>query len=161
MRILIISDTHGKEANLGSVLVREGSFDRAFHLGDVENSGWDLQERLKCPLDIVAGNCDYPGLFPGTRIVEIGACRFFLTHGHAYHVNWGLRELRTAALRQGCNLALYGHTHIPVVDTSDPELTVLNPGSLTYPRQQGKRPSYLIMTLTEAGKEPSFRLKYL
>ena len=33
----------------------------------------------------------------------------------------------------------------------DPDITVLNPGSLSYPRQEGHKPSYMIITIDQDG----------
>lgn len=46
---------------------------------------------------------------------------------------------------------MYGHTHKPVVDREG-DLTAVNPGSLTYPRQEGRRPSFIIMDLDRKGR---------
>ena len=46
----------------------------------------------------------------------------------------------------------------PALD--DPELTVLNPGSLSFPRQEGRRPSYALMEYGESGKA-RFEIRYL
>ena len=54
MRILIISDTHGNENNLKTVLKREGKPDRVIHLGDVERGEERIERLVGCPLDIVA-----------------------------------------------------------------------------------------------------------
>ncbi|MCD7737399.1 MAG: metallophosphoesterase family protein, partial [Lachnospiraceae bacterium] len=54
----------------------------------------------------------------------------------------------------------FGHTHRPFIDESDPELTILNPGSLSFPRQEGHRPSYILMETAQEGK-PSFTIHYL
>ena len=40
------------------------------------------------------------------------------------------------------------------------DLITLNPGSMTYPRQSGRQPSYMVMILDEEGKA-SFEIKYL
>lgn len=53
-----------------------------------------------------------------------------------------------------------GHTHRPLLDENDPELTVLNPGSLSFPRQEGRRPSYALMEYGESGKA-RFEIRYL
>ena len=37
MKILIVSDTHGRHRNLDEVLEREGKIDMLIHLGDVED----------------------------------------------------------------------------------------------------------------------------
>ena len=39
-------------------------------------------------------------------------------------------------------------------------LTVLNPGSLSFPRQEGRRPSYMLMDLDDEG-EAHFTTCYL
>ena len=54
---------------------------------------------------------------------------------------------------------MFGHTHKPYLDTED-GITILNPGSLSYPRQEGRRPSYMIMTIDEAG-EAHYEICYL
>ena len=52
---------------------------------------------------------------------------------------------------------MYGHTHVPAL-TIDADLVTLNPGSLTYPRQQGRQATYMVMKL-EKGKQPEVELK--
>ena len=56
-------------------------------------------------------------------------------------------------------MVLYGHTHRPVVDTEG-KVTAVNPGSLSFPRQEGRRPSYVVMVQEGSGK-PDFIIKYL
>ena len=53
---------------------------------------------------------------------------------------------------------MYGHTHKPVVDREGSVIAV-NPGSLSYPRQEGRRPSYIIMEAEE--EEVRFSIEYL
>ena len=56
---------------------------------------------------------------------------------------------------------MYGHTHKPVVD-QDRDIIAVNPGSLTYPRQEGRSPSYIVMTITDGIKQDvSFEIRYL
>ena len=54
---------------------------------------------------------------------------------------------------------MYGHTHRPLIELEG-DIIAINPGSLSYPRQDGKKPSYVIMTLDEDG-EAGFCLKYV
>ena len=54
---------------------------------------------------------------------------------------------------------MFGHTHRPLIDYSK-GIIALNPGSLSYPRQEGKRPSYMIMELDKKG-EAHFEIVYL
>lgn len=57
------------------------------------------------------------------------------------------------------DIVMYGHTHRPVVDTEDGVIAV-NPGSLSYPRQEGHRPSYIVMELN-GRNELKFEIRYV
>ena len=46
---------------------------------------------------------------------------------------------------------MYGHTHRPFYEKEEGLIT-LNPGSLCYPRQPGRKPSYMIMQIDSNGK---------
>lgn len=160
MRILIVSDTHGQEDNLEKVLQKTGMPDHVIHLGDSENGEAHIREMITCPLHIVAGNCDFFSRLPKTQIVEIGNLRILITHGHYYYVSVGTRDLVEDAKANGCAVAMFGHTHRPFFDQSDREVTVLNPGSLSFPRQEGRRPSYAMMTIKD-GDGVRYELCYL
>lgn len=73
-----------------------------------------------------------------------------MTHGHYYYVQSSLRDVKRAGKEKGADFVMYGHTHIPIIDQSDGIIT-LNPGSISLPRQEGKRPSYIIMELDKKG----------
>jgi putative phosphoesterase len=75
-------------------------------------------------------------------------------------VNYGTKELAQIAREQGCSIALYGHTHRPEIDDSSPGLLILNPGSISFPRQKGREKSYMILEL-EPGKQPEAWLRFL
>jgi putative phosphoesterase len=160
MKILVISDTHGQEQNLKKVLEREGMPDHVIHLGDSEDSGIRMRRTLTCPLHIVAGNCDFFSDLPRVTVVELDGHRILLTHGHYHYVSVGTRDLVEEAKANDCDIVMYGHTHRPFLDQSDPELTVLNPGSLSFPRQEGRRPSYAVME-TRADGTVNYQIKYL
>ncbi len=161
MKILVVSDTHGKESNLKKAISKSGSLDLMIHLGDSESTQEHLQELAGCPVCIVAGNCDYLTGIPQKRVEEIDGCRILMTHGHTYFVSAvGARDLKKEAEENNCNVVMFGHTHRPFIDKSDPEITIVNPGSLSFPRQEGRKPSYILME-TAPGKEPAFTLKFL
>ena len=46
---------------------------------------------------------------------------------------------------------MYGHTHVPYIEIGD-DVTILNPGSISYPRQPGRKPTFLIMEIDEEGQ---------
>ena len=159
MRILIISDTHSNHANLKRVLKQEPNRDLIIHLGDAEGCEDYIEALAKCPLEIVSGNCDFFSSLEQERIVEIGRYKVFITHGHYYNVNAGFEDIRREAEGRGCDIVMFGHTHRPFLDI-DAKLVTLNPGSLSYPRQEGKCPSYAVME-TDAAGEAHFKIRYL
>ena len=68
-------------------------------------------------------------------------------------------EIKEEARILGADIVMFGHTHRPHLEEEE-DLITLNPGSMTYPRQSGRQPSYMVMTLDEEGKA-SFEIKYL
>ncbi len=160
MRILIVSDTHGDETGLREAIAGTFPIDAAIHLGDSEKDPDFMQSLFPCPLYLVSGNCDRVRHLPLTLVKEFDGVRMLIAHGHSYFAGVTLDRLKKAAKENGCSVAMYGHTHIPVIDESDPALTVLNPGSLSYPRQPGNKKSYILME-TAPGRKPVFTLNYL
>ena len=59
MRILIVSDTHGRESNLERVLEEVGNIRHLIHLGDVEGQEDYIEAIADCPVHIVSGNNDF------------------------------------------------------------------------------------------------------
>lgn len=151
MRVLIVSDTHGENENLERVLAAEETFDMMIHLGDSECSLHELKDIVPCPIEIVAGNMDRNSLFPVEKMIEVEGYRIMICHGHRANVNAGLLQLEYKAREQEADIAMYGHTHVPFLDQSG-ELIILNPGSLSYPRPWGARPSYAVMKISEDGE---------
>lgn len=159
MRVLIVSDTHRHNDNYFRVLEREEQLDMVIHCGDAEGSEYLLQEAAGCPLHIVMGNNDFFSNLPKEEEVEIAGKKVLITHGHYYCVNNGYELLKDEALSRDFDIVMYGHTHRPVVDKRD-GIVVVNPGSLTYPRQEGRRPSYIMLEINEKG-DMDFEVKYL
>ncbi len=54
---------------------------------------------------------------------------------------------------------MYGHTHKPSLSVED-GVMVLNPGSIAYPRQAGRKATYMVMEIEE-GKDADVRLMYV
>ena len=57
------------------------------------------------------------------------------------------------------DIVLFGHTHKPVIVRKG-AVTAVNPGSLSYPRQEDRNPSFAIMEIDHKG-EVHFTLNYL
>lgn len=151
-RILIVSDTHGFNENLAVAVKHAGKFDYCFHLGDSEVEAREIESYTKCPTYIVSGNNDFFQNYLKDMELEFEGHRIFLTHGHYHHVSFTTDVLVYEAMDRGCDIALFGHTHRPCLEEIS-GVTVVNPGSLTYPRQEGRRPTFAVMELSE-GKKP-------
>ena len=159
MRILIVSDTHGNDRNFERVMMRTYPVDMIFHLGDLEGSEIYFEDICPCPIHMVSGNNDFFSPAPPEQVVEIEGHRIFMTHGHRYSVAYGLEKIKEAAKARQCDLAFFGHTHRPMIDEDD-EVIVVNPGSLTYPRQMDRKASYVIMEVDSDGNT-KFAINYV
>lgn len=159
MKILVISDTHRKNDNYMRVLEKLGKLDMVIHLGDVEGSEYMIQKAAGCPVEFVAGNNDFFSDLPSEKTLQIGKYRVWITHGHRYYIGMGNEMLKREAIAQGMDIVMYGHTHRPVIDISK-NIIAVNPGSLSYPRQDNHKPSYIIMEIDDAG-EAHFQLKFV
>ena len=158
MRILIVSDTHGKEDRLLTVVKKEKPIDKIVHLGDLDGLENYIEKITDCVCFAVKGNNDWYSSLPDESIIMVGRHRAFITHGHHYGVNFGTKDLVHHAKILDCDTVMYGHTHFPEI--TEGSITILNPGSLTYPRQPGNRPSYIIAETDENG-DVKYELKFL
>ncbi len=48
------------------------------------------------------------------------------------------------------DIVMFGHTHRPLIE-KDHGVVALNPGSTSYPRQDGHLPSYIVMEIDANG----------
>lgn len=155
-KILIVSDTHGRRQHLEMALEKVGKVDMLFHLGDVEGDEDYIEEIAGCPAYIVAGNNDWFSNLPGEIVVTIGKHRIFMSHGHSYYVSRTRERLKQRAREKRADIAMYGHTHRPDIDLAD-DVKVINPGSLSHPRQVGREYTYILMEIDE-NEEVNFSL---
>ena len=128
------------------------------HCGDAEGSEYVLTRVVDCPVQIVLGNNDFLSCLPGELELKLGAYKVWVTHGHNYYVSMGNEVIKREAAARGMDIVIYGHTHKPVVDTKGSVIAV-NPGSLSYPRQEGRRPSYIVMEVED--EDLRFSIEYL
>jgi hypothetical protein len=110
-------------------------------------------------MKIVLGNNDFFSDLPREQEFNIGKYRVWLTHGHNYYVSMGPDLIKEEAIARRMDIVIYGHTHRPLIDIDD-EVTALNPGSLSFPRQEGYRPSYIIMEM-DKNEEMHYTIAYL
>ena len=159
MKIGIVSDSHGSTRAIDRMLSHPAAEGVTLwlHAGDITPDAEYLAmvTEGKAKVRYVAGNSDWPE--PGARyddVVEAAVHRIFLTHGHMYGVRFTTKMLCDAAGESGCDIAVYGHTHVAEISTG--HITVLNPGSVARPRD-AMQGSFLVMEL-EQGKAPACHL---
>lgn len=158
MRVLIVSDTHGRNDNLYKAVENEKNISFMVHLGDLCGLEDYIEEATGLPCYAVRGNNDYASLLPAESIIMLGKHKTLILHGHNHGVYYSTRELKHYARALGCDIVMYGHTHYPEIDL-DGEVYAINPGSLTYPRQPDRRPSYIVAEIDGAG-DVSFDIRY-
>lgn len=150
-RIMIVSDTHKRLGNLYEALDREKNIDKLIHLGDLEGDEDIIREMVSCEVLMVPGNNDYYSQEPREIELQIAGKNVLLTHGHYYYVSLDLQTIRREAVGRGMDIVMFGHTHRPVIEEEE-ELTLINPGSISYPRQQDGKCTYIIMEISENEK---------
>lgn len=116
MRVLIVSDTHGRNAHFFSVVEKVSPVDMVIHCGDTEGSEYAISEAAGCPVEIVLGNNDFFSDLPREREFTIGKYKVWLLHGHNYYVSMGMEILKQEARAKGVDIVMFGHTHRPVID---------------------------------------------
>lgn len=150
-KVLVISDTHGRTANLEKILPKVKPIDYLLHLGDVSREEDYIEVLAECPCCFIAGNNDYFSDLPRERLIKIEKIPIFMAHGHCHYVNARKDMIKSVAKEKGARIALFGHTHVPFCEEMDGVL-VANPGSLSLPRQADGRPTYMILWLGENGQ---------
>ncbi len=144
MKLLVVSDIHGRYDRLIRVIQMHRDADALVFLGD------GLRDLERADVDsygftvfAVKGNCDgtsflHPEADPPAELCfTLGGFRFFALHGHTKGVKSGTNMAIYAAMEREADVLLYGHTHIPeekylraeIVGYSKP-LRIFNPGSL-------------------------------
>lgn len=158
-RIMIISDTHGQHENLKNALKNEKPIDKLIHLGDAEGEEDYIRALAECELEIVAGNNDYFSSLEREITIYIGRYKVLLTHGHYYCVSVGLEYIKDEARERNYDIVMFGHTHRPLIEIME-DITLINPGSISYPRQYDRRPTYIMMEIDQQ-EHIEYKLRYL
>lgn len=148
MKILVVSDTHGGVERLHEVVGKHRmSVDLVIHLGDnISDATSVMHDFPNIAFLGVKGNCDFSYMLSDVKSegsFNADGIRIFYTHGHKYNVNYGVEYLASNAKLSGCEIALYGHTHVGFADKIG-DVLVINPGSLSKPRDNS-RGSYCLL----------------
>ncbi|WP_372378106.1 phosphodiesterase [Vibrio natriegens] len=161
MKLFFASDLHGSlPATRETIdLFVESGADHLVLLGDILYHGprnpipegynpaevAELLNQYSKQIIAVRGNCDsevdqmlltFPMMMDYAWVLLESGQRLFLTHGHIYNGS------HRPELKEGDVIA-HGHTHIPVAESQD-GITIFNPGSMTFPRNDLPR-SYGLM----------------
>lgn len=144
IQIVITSDSHGNKDCLQKV---RSQYDSSWIFLDCGDSCLSDKEMKQMGILSVQGNNDWYSAFPSYRILEYGTHRIYMTHGHMVMFFNRYDMLAKEAKKQGCDIALCGHSHIPHEETVDGVLC-LNPGSL-FRNRDLSNPSYLTLIFHE------------
>lgn len=159
MKILVISDSHGRREQLEKVFHKAGKVDMVIHLGDVGADAEYIRKHAGCETHIIKGNNDFNADVPKEEILQIGKYKVWLTHGHRYHVNWELQTIADEAAGIGMDIVMFGHLHIPIIEYRS-NVILINPGSVSLPRQENRKGSYILMEI-DREQEAHFSVAYL
>jgi len=143
--ILVVADTHGDITLLKQLVKKYKNYDYLIHLGDYSKDIYKVE--FDGIVVSVRGNRDLNRDVKQEHILEIMNHRIFLTHGHKYHVKYGIDRLFLKSLEINSTITLFGHTHVPFKENID-GVFLLNPGSLSRPAY-GNIKTYGVIKLTK------------
>ncbi len=149
MKILVISDTHGKLDNAKRIVesVMEAGIKYVLHCGDYVSDARLLQKFYpELEVNSVYGNCDIGFGGANDEVIEIEGVSIYMTHGHKYGVKWGdYEDLWIDANAYDASVAICGHSHEAHLEKRQ-GILMMNPGSLSLPRDS-QYPSYGILEI--------------
>lgn len=135
--LLVTSDNHQDADLLALIALLHPDQEYYLHAGDSE-----MTEDALRPFVSVKGNNDYLPL-PKQRVITTESGTILMVHGHLI---FGLDSLARLAHQVGANLAIVGHTHVPM-HTVVNGVQIINPGALSHPRG-GHSMSYALLRKT-------------
>lgn len=127
MKIIVVSDSHGYNQILHEIVSAHPDASFFLHCGDLED------DPLKYPqYRIVKGNMDR-NIEVKEDVIEIGGYRIYMTHSNQCNYFNRSYQLADRAKELDCQIALYGHTHVPRMEMIEGTY-VFNPGSVSEGR---------------------------
>lgn len=140
MKIILMSDSHGRNHLIDEIMEKHKDADAFLHCGDIE-----CDEYVYPNMRIVRGNNDYYADFPEKMKIRMGPFRVLMLHSHLCYARDRLTYLSKMAKKEGCDTVFFGHTHV-ACDKVVNGIRLINPGSLYYSRD-GRPISYCIITV--------------
>ncbi len=151
-RVAVFADSHNMFSRLPLAIERLGEVDLLFHLGDFAIDAERIAAALgDVPYVVVKGNNDSGSIYPKKRIELVEDAWIMLVHGDGYHT---IYQMIDQARESRCSAVLFGHTHVPLVQ-ADGELLIVNPGSISLPRQ-GSKPTCALLEVE--GKDVNVKM---
>ncbi len=162
MKILVVSDSHGRADRLRRAVELNFDADAILHLGDGYN---DLKyvKLPDVPVHCVKGNGeDWLTLkgdgVPREKQLTFENVNILMMHGHTRNVKGGYEQAALYAHDSGADILLFGHTHSPVEKylpggtilcgrKTERDIRVFNPGSIGEPRFT--EPKFGIITIRD------------
>lgn len=142
MKIIVVSDSHGRDDKLEDILKKHSDADAFLHCGDIETDPSTFPQFVT-----VKGNNDMFFDYPEERIIECGGHRILIVHSHQFMYSRRIELMAKKAKEERCDIVCFGHTHVALYEQCQ-GVHILNPGSLWRSRD-GRGPSYAILTLQE------------
>ena len=150
MKLLVISDTHGRIERAVRLLPLFADADAIIHLGDYLRDAQQLQKLTDVKVVAVGGNCDGVTSKPeAMTTIETPFGTLLITHGHLHDAKSGIDKLLYQAAECEAKGVLFGHTHNPFYGVFD-GVTLVNPGSLTLSGQHNQG-TYAVLNIDESG----------
>jgi uncharacterized protein len=159
VRLAIISDTHlprGERALPPACVERLRAADAILHAGDLITVAVLRElEALGPPVHAVCGNVDEPELrmlLPRVRTCRAGGARIAMIHDAGQATG---RLARMRATFPDAHAVVFGHSHLPLLESDADGFTIFNPGS---PTERRRAPRHTMGVATISGGRPAFEL---
>ena len=113
MKLLVLSDSHGRRDHVRDVMAMHADAAGVIFLGDGLR---DLPDEDGMRILAVRGNCDMFSFFDGEpapeeRLEVIGGVRIAALHGHTRAAKAGYGRLMAFGVERGADIVCFGHTH--------------------------------------------------
>ena len=132
MRIVVMSDSHGRIERIKKVIEEQPKAELFIFLGDGTRDFHAAMRGVPKEDWCVCGNCDFGSSDEYQLISYVKDIQFYCTHGHQWNVKHSLEELIQEAKKKEVKVLLYGHTHEAYYEYRD-GIHIFNPGSLGSP----------------------------
>ncbi|MBR0138449.1 MAG: YfcE family phosphodiesterase, partial [Erysipelotrichaceae bacterium] len=118
IKVVVVSDSHGEDDPLRKVIEDNPDADYIIHCGDLVTPASKFENLIA-----VQGNHDwqYNSSLPLERILKIASHNVLIMHSHTLPLTIDNYKTLIAqqGRKQGCDIVLFGHVHLPSADVID------------------------------------------